>query len=163
QYLATWAESQLEEQTLRIGTLGPRVSPADLMTTLRQQLRLDGSGYTYRNFIWYEGYVVMIVLAFAGSLLVGNDFQHGSLPFYLSKPMTRWHYVAGKCLAVGAFVNLMTTLPALGLFAQYGLLSGWLYYYDHWRLLVGILGYGAVLTVVLSLVLMATAVCLRRT
>ena len=49
----------------------------------------------------------MIVLALAGSVLVGNDFHHGSLPFYLSKPIGRRHYVLGKCLGVGAFVNLI--------------------------------------------------------
>ena len=53
------------------------------------------------------------MLALAGSVLVGNDFLHGSLPFYLSKPIGRWHYVLGKCLAIGVFVNLMTTLPAI--------------------------------------------------
>ena len=51
----------------------------------------------------------MIVLALAGAVLVGNDFRFGSLPFYLSKPLGRWHYVLGKCLAVAVFVNLMTT------------------------------------------------------
>ena len=56
----------------------------------------------------------MIVLALAGAVLVGNDFHHGSLPFYLSKPIGRWHYVLGKCLAAGLFVNLLTTLPGPG-------------------------------------------------
>ena len=58
----------------------------------------------------------MIVLALAGAVLVGNDFRWGGLPFYLSKPLTRWHYLLGKCLAVAVFVNLMTTVPALVLY-----------------------------------------------
>ena len=67
--------------------------------------------------------MVMVMLALAGSVLVGNDFQFGSLPFYLSKPLSSWHYLLGKCLAVAVFVNLMTTLPALVLFVQYGVLN----------------------------------------
>src|SRR5262249_51378199 len=84
-------------------------------------------------------------------------------PFYLSKPVGRWHYLLGKCLAVGVFINLMTTVPALVLFVQYGLLDSWEYFWDSSPLLVGILGYGLLLTVCLSLLLVATATWLRRT
>ena len=83
---------------------------------------------------------------------------------------------SGKCLAVGVFVNLMTTLPALVLFAQHGL-DDWDYFTNpdyfaqtgtgkrpgelaaaarHPRLRL-------VLTVFLSLLLVATASWLRRT
>ena len=55
-------------------------------------------------------------------------------------------------------------MPALVLFVQAGLLYDWqAYYLDHGRELLGILGYGAVLTVTLSLLLVATAVWVRRT
>src|SRR5262249_47765012 len=57
----------------------------------------------------------------------------------------------------------MTTLPALVLYVQYGLLDSWLYFIENTQLLVGIIGYGAVLTVTLSLFLVATATWLRRT
>ena len=73
----------------------------------------------------------MIVLALAGSVLVGNDFRFGSLPFYLSKPLGRWHYVLGKCLAVAVFVNVMTTILALILLVEYGLLDSWDYFVEH--------------------------------
>jgi hypothetical protein len=106
--------------------------------------------------------MVMIVLALAGSILVGNDFQFGSLPFYLSKPLGRLHYLLGKCLAVAVFVNLMTTLPALVLFVQYGFLESWSYFIDSRHLFFGIIGYGMVLTVCLSLLLVATATWVRR-
>jgi ABC-2 type transport system permease protein len=109
-------------------------------------------------------------------VLVGNDFAHRSLGFFLSKPIKRWHYLAGKCLAVGVVVNLLTTLPALVLFTQHGL-DDWEYFTNpsffvqsgtgkgpaSWPLLLGILGYGLVLTVFLSLMLVAAASWLRRT
>jgi ABC-2 type transport system permease protein len=161
QYLLAWAESQTAEQSVRIGLV--RADPNRLIQLLREVMHLNGSGYTYRNFFWYQGYMVMIVLALAGSILVGNDFQFGSLPFYLSKPLGRFHYLAGKCLAVAVFVNLMTTLPALILYFQYGFLDSWSYFVDSGQLLVGILGYGLVLTVALSLILVATATWVRRT
>jgi ABC-type transport system involved in multi-copper enzyme maturation permease subunit len=161
QYLLAWAETQATEQTVRV--VGVRTQPAQLIHLLREVLKLNGTGETYRNFFWYQGYMVMVVLALAGSILVGNDFHFGSLPFYLAKPLGRWHYLLGKCLAVAVFVNLMTSLPALVLFVQFGLLDSWRYFVDSANLLVGILGYGLVLTVFLSLMLVATASWLRRT
>jgi hypothetical protein len=118
----------------------------------------------------------MVALALAGSVLVGNDYTFGSLPFYLAKPISHWHYLLGKCLAVGVVVNLLTTVPALLLFAQHGL-DDWTYLVDSdfFRgtstgagpagpaLLGGILGYGLVLTVCLSLMLVAAATWMRRT
>ncbi len=134
------------------------------ITFLRGWLKLDGSGESYRTYFSYQGPMVMIILALAGSIVIGNDLRYGSLPFYLSKPPSRWHYLLGKGLAIAVFINLMTTLPALVLWVEYALLdeSG-----DALRgrlhLVAGILGYGVVLTISLSLLLLATAVWLRRT
>jgi ABC-type transport system involved in multi-copper enzyme maturation permease subunit len=162
QYLLAWAESQIGEQAIPLG-MGIRGDRDTVIQALRTSMRLDGSGYTYRTFIWWQGHMVMVVLALAGAVLVGNDFRFGSLPFYLSKPLDRRHYVLGKCLAVAVFVNLMTTLPAVVLFVQYGLLTSYDYFLDRWHLLAGILGYGLLLTVCLSVLLVATASWLRRT
>lgn len=161
QYMLAWAETQAAEQMVRVG--GVPTEPGRLIHLLREVLKINGTGYTYRYFFWYQGYMVMIILALAGSIIVGNDFQFGSLPFYLSKPLNRWHYLIGKCAAVGVFVNLMTTVPALVLFVQYGLLDSWSYFVDNGRLFWGILAYGLLLTVSLSLLLVAAATWLRRT
>ena len=165
QYLLRYLGSQLGEQTITLSpTTRMQVEPARLLELFQTSLKINGSGETYRNVIWYEGFLVMIVLALAGAVLVGNDFRFGSLPFYLSKPLGRWHYVLGKCLAVAVFVNLMTTVFALVLWLEYGLLADdWNYLLTTWNLVFGILAYGAVLTVFLSLLLVATASWLRKT
>ncbi len=161
QYLLAWAMSQVGEETVRVGFI--QEQPARFIQLFRDVLKINGSAEMYGNFFWYQGYMVMVVLALAGSILVGNDFQFGSLPFYLSKPLGRWHYLMGKCLAVAVFINLMTTVPALVLFVQYGLLESWMYFWDGRRMALGILAYGAILTVCLSLLLVATSTWLRRT
>lgn len=164
QYLLSWAQTQLGESRVPLaGMNSGRVEPARLIEFLKVQLKLDGSANTFSNFFWYQGYIVMVVLALAGSILVGNDFQYGSLPFYLSKPLASRHYLLGKCLAVALLINLMTTIPALILWVQYGLLDSWEYFSSRYDLCLGILGYGAVLTVTLSLLLVAAASWLRRT
>lgn len=162
QYLLAWAETQAGETAIPIG-LGGKAKPGEIIEQLRVVMKLNGSAETYRNFFWYQGYMVMVLLAMAGAILVGNDVHYGSLPFYLSKPLSPFHYMIGKCLAVAVFVNLMTTVPALVLFMQYRALYSWGALGSELRLLVGILGYGLVLTVFLSLMLVATATWLRRT
>lgn len=162
QYLMSWAVTQIGEQEVKVGGMG-RASPKMLIDFFRNSLKLNGSAETFRNFFWFEGYSVMIVLAFAGSILIGNDLRHGSLVFFLSRPISRWDYLLGKGLAVAAFVNLFTTLPAAVLFVQYGLLESWDYFLDEGHLLVGILMYGLVLTGSLTAVLLATATWLRKT
>jgi ABC-type transport system involved in multi-copper enzyme maturation permease subunit len=161
QYLVVWITNQLATETVRF--VGIPVNARNLSRFL-DRLALNGTDHTFGNFIWYQGYVLVIVLALAGSVLVGNDFFHGSLPFYLAKPIGRWHYILGKCLAVGALINLLTTIPAFLLWLEAGLLYDWKsYYFDNLGLLLGIIGYGAVLTVTLSLLVIATSVWLRRT
>jgi ABC-2 type transport system permease protein len=151
QYLLAYAEMEAGEVVQR------------LIIAARNDLKLNGSAETFQSFLRFQASMVVIVLALAGSLLVGNDFQYGSLTFYLSKPLGPWHYLLGKFLAVGVFVNLMTTVPALVLFFQYGMVTTYDYYFDNWHLLVGILGSGLVLTVCLSLILVAMASWLRQT
>jgi ABC-type transport system involved in multi-copper enzyme maturation permease subunit len=165
QYLLSWLETQIKDEPIRLGTglVGVTLKPVDVLPVLEKVLHLDGSGYTFRNFFNYEGQIIMIVLALAGSILVGNDFRFSSLPFYLSKPLHRWHYLGGKFLAVGFFINLMTTIPAIVLFFECGMVKTWSYYSDNIRILVGIIGYGALLTTCLGLLLLATASWLRRT
>ena len=161
QYLFAWAQSQMSESSVSI--FGFTRTPDQIRKWLQDTVKLNGTATTYANFFWLQGQMIMVILALAGSVLVGNDFNHGSLAFYLSKPLSRWHYLLGKCLAVGVFVNLMTTLPAIVLFVQYGLLATEDYFSKNIHLLLGILGYGLVLTVCLSLLLVATASWVRRT
>ncbi len=161
QYLVVWITNQLSTETVRFAGIPVTVGN---LTKFLDRLALNGTTHTFGNFVWFQGYVLVIVLALAGSVLVGNDFFHGSLPFYLSKPIGRWHYVLGKCLAIGVLVNIFITLPAVLLWLEAGLLYDWQsYYFDNLDLLLGIFGYGLVLTVALSLLVVATAVWVRRT
>jgi hypothetical protein len=174
-YLLDWAETQIAGTPIQVGNF--RTEPERMVRLLRDGLRiLNGSNETFAYFFQYQGAMVMVVLALAGSVLVGNDFTFGSVAFYLTKPLSRWHYVLGKCLAVGFIVNLLTTLPALLLFAQHGL-DDWDYLVDPnyfgknnlgsgpagLALLGGLVGYGLVLTVCLSIMLVAAASFMRRT
>ncbi len=162
QYLLFFAETQAESK-VPFGSTGVTLDTRKLIAVLRSVLKLNATGEMYLNLFWYQGYMVMVVLALAGSILVGNDIRFGSLPFYLSKPLAPRHYLAGKCLAIAVFVHLMTTLPAVCLFVQFGLLTSDDYFSGSPHLLLGAVAYGILLSSFLSLALVATAVVVRRT
>jgi hypothetical protein len=174
-YLFTWAESRPDLAKVQIGKMNP--SQKQVSDFIRNARGVLGGGQdTYQVFFSYEGAMVVITLALVGATIVGSDFTGRGLPFYLAKPISRWHYIAGKCLAVALIVSLMTTLPALGLFAQHAM-DDWeyavnaAYFLDYGigkgpagvPLLLGVIAYGSVFAVVLSVLLVATASWMRRT
>jgi ABC-type transport system involved in multi-copper enzyme maturation permease subunit len=125
---------------------------------------VTGSGETYRDFMFTQGTVTMLLLAFAGATVVGDDLRAGGLTYYLSRRINRWHYVLGKLLAIGMFVSLTTTLPALALYVEYGLLANSLSYFtENLGILRGIIGYGLALAITLSLLLVALTSWLQKT
>jgi len=125
---------------------------------------VTGTGETYRDFMFAQGTVTMLLLAFAGATVVGDDLRQGALTFYLSRRIGKWHYVVGKLLAIGLLVSLTTTLPALVLYIEYGLLTdSFTYFRENLGILRGILGYGLALAVTLSLLLFALTSLLKKT
>jgi ABC-2 type transport system permease protein len=117
----------------------------------------------YLVFIESQSMVVMILLAFCGSTVIGTDFREGALPFYLSRRIDRRHYIAGKILAVASLVWLLTVVPALLLFFEYGLFTTSTdYWADNWRVVPAILGYGGVLGLAMSTWLVALAAYLQK-
>lgn len=133
-------------------TFGFSASPTDVQET------------GYLRFLGGQGVVVILLLAFSGSLIVGADFQHKSLPFYLSRRIDRRHYIVGKLAAVGAIVSLLTVVPAMLLFVEYGMFTTSAgYWRENWRIPVAILFYGGVLSLVLSILLVSLAARLQRT
>lgn len=126
--------------------------------------QVTGTGQAYLDFMFAQSAIVTLLLAFAGSTLIGSDYRHGGQVFYLSRRIHRRHYIAGKLTAISAVVLLITFLPAVVLFAQYGLMSTPIAYFrENYRILLGITGYALVLAVVQSFLLFAIAACVPRT
>ncbi|MEX0678547.1 MAG: hypothetical protein WD063_15810 [Pirellulales bacterium] len=117
----------------------------------------------YMEFMEGQSIVVMILLAFSGSLLVGSDFRQNTLPFYLSRRIDRRHYIVGKLLAVSSVITILTVLPALLLFFEYGMFTSSIdYWLDNWRIPVSVVAFGAVICVVNSILLVTISAYLQR-
>jgi len=128
------------------------------------QYRVTGTGSAYADFMNAQAAITTLLLAFAGSALIGSDYRQGGMVFYLSRAIDKRHYIVGKLLAIASVVTVITTLPALVLYVEYGMLSNSLQYFrENWRILVGILGFGFVLATVQSVMLFAIAAWVPRT
>ena len=76
---------------------------------------LSPSVETFRQFFEMQGIFVFFVTVYVGSGLIANDRRSNALQIYLSKPLTRAEYVAGKLGILLCFLLLVTLLPALAL------------------------------------------------
>ena len=123
-----------------------------------------GNGEAYRNFIFAQNIVVMLLLAVSGTVLVSNDFRFRSLTFYLSKPLGRGQYFLGKLAATSLLVGMLTLLPCLVLFIEYGLFSdSFDYFSESGYIFFAILGYGLLVSIGMSVILLGVAALLQRT
>jgi ABC-2 type transport system permease protein len=68
---------------------------------------------TFREFLDQQGVFVFFVTIYIGAGLIANDRRANALQVYLSKPLTRAEYVAGKFAILFLFLASVTWLPAI--------------------------------------------------
>ena len=71
------------------------------------------TGETFREFLEQQNVFVFFITIFTGAGLIANDQRANALQIYLSKPMSRAEYVAGKFAILAFFLLLVTWLPAI--------------------------------------------------
>jgi len=74
---------------------------------------LAPSAGTFREFLDQQSLFLFFVTIYAGSGLIANDRRANALQVYLSKPLTRMEYVAGKLLTLSIFLAAVTWAPAM--------------------------------------------------
>jgi ABC-type transport system involved in multi-copper enzyme maturation permease subunit len=68
---------------------------------------------TFRSFLEQQDFFVFIMTIYAGAGLIANDRRANALQIYLSKPLLRAEYIAGKAAVLFTFILLVTWLPAM--------------------------------------------------
>ena len=66
----------------------------------------------FRQFLEQQEIFMFFVTVYAGAGLIANDRRANALQIYLSKPLTRFEYVAGKLAVLAAFLLLVSWVPA---------------------------------------------------
>jgi ABC-2 type transport system permease protein len=79
---------------------------------------------TFREFFDWQAIFVFFVTIYVGAGLVANDRRANALQIYLSKPLTRAEYVAGKLVVLLVFLLGVTWLPAMLLLLLQVLFAG---------------------------------------
>lgn len=79
---------------------------------------------TYRGFFDSQALFILFIAIWSGAGLIANDKRANSLQIYLSKPLTRSEYVAGKACILVTFLMLVTWVPAMLLLLLHMLFAG---------------------------------------
>jgi ABC-2 type transport system permease protein len=67
----------------------------------------------FRDFLDFQGFFVFVITVWVGAGLIANDRRANALQIYLSKPLTRLEYIAGKLSILSVFLLLVTWVPAI--------------------------------------------------
>ena len=86
-----------------------------IAANFQQASFLQPKGETFREFLDQQGIFVFFVTIYVGAGLIAADRRANALQLYLSKPLTRWEYVAGKLTILFVFLVLVTFVPAMSL------------------------------------------------
>jgi ABC-type transport system involved in multi-copper enzyme maturation permease subunit len=68
---------------------------------------------TFRDFLSQQDFFLFVITIYVGAGLISNDRRANALQIYLSKPLMRSEYIAGKAAILFTFLLLVTWVPAL--------------------------------------------------
>lgn len=95
-----------------------------LATNFPQAALLAPTAATFREFLEQQEFFVFIVTIYVGAGLIANDRRANALQIYLSKPLLRSEYIAGKAAVLFVFLMLVTWVPAMLLLLLQVLFAG---------------------------------------
>lgn len=115
----------------------------------------------FAMFLWVQTILAFIVTLVVMPSLVTPDLVNGALPLYLSHPLSRRGYLAGKLAALVALLSVITWLPGAALYLLEASLAerGW--GASHLRLLFGVVAGSWVAIAAMSLPAIAVSVHLK--
>jgi ABC-type transport system involved in multi-copper enzyme maturation permease subunit len=68
---------------------------------------------TFRQFLEQQDFFVFLITVYVGAGLIANDRRANALQIYLSKPLMRSEYIAGKLAVLFGFLIFITLVPAM--------------------------------------------------
>jgi ABC-2 type transport system permease protein len=78
-----------------------------------QASMLAPTAETFRQFLEQQDFFVFVITVYVGAGLIANDRRANALQIYLSKPLMRSEYIAGKLAVLFGFLLLVTFVPAM--------------------------------------------------
>ena len=104
-----------------------------------------------------QTFLAFLLVTFIGPGLITPDVANNALPLYLSKPLSRKEYVAGKLAVLLGMASLITWMPGLGLIGIQADLAGPQWLSDHSGIATGFFLGSWIWIVTVSLVSLAVS------
>src|SRR4029453_4622528 len=82
-------------------------------TNFPQMAMLAATAETFREYLEQQNPFVFFMTIYIGAGLIANDRRANALQIYLSKPLMRTEYSAGKAAVLFFFLLLITFVPAI--------------------------------------------------
>ena len=93
-------------------------------TSLPQAAFLAPDARMFRQFLEQQEVFLFFITVYAGAGLIATDRRANALQIYLSKPLTRFEYIAGKLAILITFLLFVTWVPAVFLLIIQIMFSG---------------------------------------
>jgi len=130
---------------------------AQLALRMGNQSLLVVDGAFFSKVLISQAWMALFLTCWAGPLLVAGDLSNGALPLYLSRPLNRAEYVAGKAAVLVGILSCVTWIPGLLLFGLQTSLAGASWGWQHISFLAAILLASFIWIAVLTLISLATS------
>lgn len=104
----------------------------------------------FRDFLNQQDPLVFFVTVYVGSGLIADDIRANALQLYLSRPITRTQYIAGKAAILMAALAAVTFVPAMLLFLLVPAFAGSMTFVRENVLLIASISAYAVVQITLS-------------
>ncbi len=129
-------------------------APVELRMLLRGAGDLEGARHSvwawllYTFFRYPQGFLMVLVVGLIAPQLVSQDLRSRAFVLYFSRPLSRTEYILGKFLTVWFYLAMISTLPAIAIYAVGAVLSPQIdVFVATWDLPLRIVGASAVLAV----------------
>jgi ABC-2 type transport system permease protein len=110
----------------------------------------------FSSFLWVETFAAMVLVVIIGPNLISQDLRFNAMPLYLSRPLTRIDYFAGKLATIAAFLFAVILVPAvltyllgIGFSLDFRVIGG------TFRIVPACIAYGVVVVTVAGLFMLA--------
>lgn len=129
------------------------------MTPFVQKLAIDGN--LFYRLLQIQSFACFFLFLVSGATLISQDMRDNALPLYLSRPVTRTEYVAGKGAVLAVLGSAVTWVPLLVLVLLQTSLAGLGWLWEHWRLPLAVVVGSSVVIGILAFVCLAMSALLR--
>jgi ABC-2 type transport system permease protein len=121
-----------------------------------REFRVEIWTICFHFFLWWELWFAMLLVLLVGPNLISQDLRYNALPLYLSRPLRRIDYFAGKLGIIVSILGITIIGPtciayALGLLFSLDISI----VRDTWRILAGSVIYGLVIAVSAGMLMLA--------